>query len=149
MAFVRRIRHRTFFSPGRSDRPSIGFVHVDPAVGPVEEHQRRSGLPAREALDAANSPKPGEGPSKEERETGFYDAAFIGIAADGRKVRVAVKGDKDPGYGSTSKMIAETAICLVNAPDIPGGVWVPGAALGNRLIERLQKNAGLSFEVEA
>ena len=105
--------------------------------------------PASFAVDAANSPKPGEGPSKEERETGFYDAVFIGIAADGRKVRVAVKGDKDPGYGSTSKMIAETAICLVNAPDIPGGVWVPGAALGNRLIERLQKNAGLSFEVEA
>ena len=105
--------------------------------------------PASFAVDAANSPKPGEGPSKEERETGFYDAVFIGIAADGRKVRVAVKGDKDPGYGSTSKMIAETAICLVNAPDVPGGVWVPGAALGNRLIERLQKNAGLSFEVEA
>lgn len=105
--------------------------------------------PASFAVDAANSPKPGEGPSKEERETGFYDAVFIGIAADGRKVRVAVKGDKDPGYGSTSKMIAETAICLVNAPDVPGGVWVPGAALGDRLIERLQQNAGLSFEVEA
>lgn len=105
--------------------------------------------PASFALDPANSPKPGEGPSKEERETGFYDAVFVGIAADGRKVRVAVKGDKDPGYGSTSKIIAETAICLVNAPDVPGGIWVPGAALGNRLIDRLQKNAGLSFEVEA
>jgi len=105
--------------------------------------------PASFALDPANSPKPGEGPSKEERESGFYDAVFVGIAADGRKVRVAVKGDKDPGYGSTSKIIAETAICLVNAPDVEGGVWVPGAALGNRLIDRLQKNAGLSFEVEA
>lgn len=105
--------------------------------------------PASFALDPANSPKPGEGPSKEERESGFYDAVFVGLAADGRKVRVAVKGDKDPGYGSTSKIIAETAICLVNAPDVPGGIWVPGAALGNRLIERLQKNAGLSFEVEA
>ena len=105
--------------------------------------------PASFALDPANSPKPGEGPSKEERESGSYDAVFVGLAADGRKVRVAVKGDKDPGYGSTSKIIAETAICLVNAPDVPGGIWVPGAALGNRLIERLQKNAGLSFEVEA
>jgi short subunit dehydrogenase-like uncharacterized protein len=105
--------------------------------------------PASFALDPANSPKPGEGPSKEERETGFYDAVFVGVAADGRKVRVAVKGDKDPGYGSTSKIIAETAICLVNAPDVSGGIWVPGAALGNRLIDRLQRNAGLSFEVEA
>ena len=106
--------------------------------------------PASVALEDGTGPQPGEGPSKEERETGFYDAAFIGIAADGRKVVVSVKGDKDPGYGSTSKMIAETAICLVKeAADVPGGVWVPGAALGDKLIARLQKNAGLKFEVEA
>lgn len=106
--------------------------------------------PASFAVDAEGGPQPGEGPSKEERETGFYDAAFIGIAADGRKVIVSVKGDKDPGYGSTSKIIAETAICLVKeAPDVPGGIWVPGAALGDKLVARLQKNAGLSFEVEA
>ncbi|MBS0490933.1 MULTISPECIES: trans-acting enoyl reductase family protein [unclassified Phenylobacterium] len=106
--------------------------------------------PASFALEEGAGPQPGEGPSKEERETGFYDAAFIGIAADGRKVVVSVKGDKDPGYGSTSKMIAETAICLVKeAADVPGGLWVPGAALGDKLIARLQKNAGLKFEVEA
>ena len=106
--------------------------------------------PASFALEEGTGPQPGEGPSKEERETGFYDAAFIGIAADGRKVVVSVKGDKDPGYGSTSKMIAETAICLVReAADVPGGLWVPGAALGDKLIARLQKNAGLKFEVEA
>ena len=47
-------------------------------------------------------------------------------------------------------MIAETAICLVKeAADVPGGLWVPGAALGDKLIARLQKNAGLKFEVEA
>lgn len=75
---------------------------------------------------------------------------FIGIAKDGRKVRVAVKGDKDPGYGSTSKIIAETAICLITeAADVPGGIWVPGAAMGEKLIARLHKNAGLTFEVEA
>jgi short subunit dehydrogenase-like uncharacterized protein len=101
-------------------------------------------------LGGAGGPQPGEGPSKEERETGFYDIAFIGVAADGRKVRVAVKGDKDPGYGSTSKMIAEAAICLVKeCPDVPGGVWTPGAAMGGKLVERLKKNAGLTFEVEA
>ena len=132
--------HRSNFLQGHAY--GTDFVYDEMAV--VDPN-----APASFAVDAANSPKPGEGPSKEERETGFYDAVFIGIAADGRKVRVAVKGDKDPGYGSTSKMIAETAICLVNAPDVPGGVWVPGAALGDRLIERLQQNAGLSFEVEA
>ena len=111
---------------------------------------RRAKAPASFALEEGTGPQPGEGPSKEERETGFYDAAFIGVAADGRKVVVSVKGDKDPGYGSTSKIIAETAICLVKeAADVPGGLWVPGAALGDKLIARLQKNAGLKFEVEA
>ncbi|MBS0278445.1 MAG: saccharopine dehydrogenase, partial [Proteobacteria bacterium] len=101
-------------------------------------------------LGGAGGPKPGEGPSKEERETGFFDVAFIGVAADGRKVRVAVKGNRDPGYGSTSKMIAESAICLVKeCADIPGGVWTPGAAMQGKLVERLRKNAGLTFDVEA
>ena len=98
----------------------------------------------------ANTPKPGEGPSKAEREAGFYDIAFIGVAADGRKVKVSVKGDRDPGYGSTSKILAEAAICLVrDAPDVPGGVWTPGAAMRTKLIDRLQRNAGLAFTVES
>ena len=102
------------------------------------------------SMGGEGGPKPGEGPSKEERDAGFYDVLFLGLAADGKQIRVGVKGDRDPGYGSTSKIIAETAICLVkDAPDVPGGIWVPGAALGTRLIDRLQKNAGLSFEVEA
>jgi short subunit dehydrogenase-like uncharacterized protein len=95
-------------------------------------------------------PKPGEGPSKAEREAGFYDIAFIGVARDGRKVRVSVKGDRDPGYGSTSKMLAEAAICLIkDRPDVAGGVWTPGAAMGMKLVDRLQANAGLTFAVEA
>lgn len=101
------------------------------------------------AVGQGGGPKPGEGPTKEERETGFFDVVFVGVAADGRKVRVSVKGDRDPGYGSTSKMIAESALCLVKeCPDTPGGVWTPGAAMRTRLIERLQKNAGLTFAVE-
>jgi short subunit dehydrogenase-like uncharacterized protein len=93
-------------------------------------------------------PKPGEGPTKAEREAGFFDLLFIAIGADGRKVRVSVKGDKDPGYGSTSKMLAETGIALVRAPDVAGGIWTPGAALQGRLIDRLQAHAGVTFEVE-
>ncbi len=97
-----------------------------------------------------DAPKPGDGPSKAEREAGFYDILFVGIAADGRKVKVAVKGDRDPGYGSTSKMLAEAAICLVkDAPDVPGGVWTPGAAMRTKLIDRLQANAGLTFTVDS
>jgi short subunit dehydrogenase-like uncharacterized protein len=92
--------------------------------------------------------KPGEGPSKEERENGFYDLLFVALAPDGRQVRVAVHGDRDPGYGSTSKMMSECAICLRESPDVKGGIWTPGAALGDRLIKRLVDHAGLTFEVE-
>ncbi|MCR5878761.1 trans-acting enoyl reductase family protein [Phenylobacterium sp. J367] len=95
-------------------------------------------------------PKPGEGPTKEERETGFFDILMVGIAADGRKVKASVKGDKDPGYGSTSKMIAESALCLVKeCADVEGGVWTPGAAMQGKLVDRLTKNAGFTFTVES
>jgi short subunit dehydrogenase-like uncharacterized protein len=102
-----------------------------------------------ERMGAAGGLKPGEGPSKEEQENGLYDILFVGIAADGRKVRVAVRGDRDPGYGSTSKMIAECAICLLcDAPEVPSGIWTPGAAMGHRLIKRLVDHAGINFDVE-
>ncbi|MFP5447288.1 MAG: saccharopine dehydrogenase family protein [Alphaproteobacteria bacterium] len=106
--------------------------------------------PPAPSLGAEGGPKPGEGPSKEERETGFFDVLFIGLGEGGEQMRVAVTGDKDPGYGCTSKMIGEAAICLINeAFDVPGGVWTPGAAMGMKLIERLRANAGMTFEVEA
>lgn len=111
----------------------------------IAEHIAASGG----GLGGEGGPKPGEGPSKEERETGFYDVLFVGLAPDGRQVRVSVKGDKDPGYGSTSKMIAESAVCLISeAADAPGGIWTPGAAMGRKLIDRLEAHAGLRFEVE-
>ncbi len=96
-----------------------------------------------------NAPKPGEGPSKEERENGRYDILYVAIAPDGRQVRASVKGDRDPGYGSTSKMISECAICLLrDTPEVQGGIWTPGAAMGNSLIKRLVDHAGLTFDVE-
>jgi short subunit dehydrogenase-like uncharacterized protein len=99
-------------------------------------------------MGGADDPKPGEGPTKEERDTGFYDILFVAEYPDGRTARFSVKGDRDPGYGSTSKMISETAIALC-AHDGPGGVTTPGAALGEQLVDRLQKNAGLTFAVES
>jgi short subunit dehydrogenase-like uncharacterized protein len=96
-----------------------------------------------------SAPKPGEGPSKEERENGLYDLLYVAIAPDGRQVRAAVKGDRDPGYGSTSKMISECAICLLrDTPDVPAGFWTPGAAMQHKLIKRLVDHAGLTFTVE-
>ena len=104
---------------------------------------------ADKSLGAEGGPKPGEGPSREEREAGFYDVLFLGEDAAGHQLRVGVTGDRDPGYGSTSKMITEAAVCLLQeCADTPGGIWTPAAAMGQRLIERLQANAGLSFSVE-
>ena len=55
----------------------------------------------------------------------------------------------DPGYGSTSKMITESAVCLVKeADDLPGGIYTPASSLGKKLIKRLEDNAGLTFKVE-
>jgi short subunit dehydrogenase-like uncharacterized protein len=100
-------------------------------------------------MGGEDGPKPGEGPSLQERETGFYDLLFIGIDTDGAQVRGSVHGDKDPGYGSTCKLIAETAICLLHkGDDVAGGVWTPGAALGQRLVDRLHAAAGLTFTDE-
>ncbi len=115
-----------------------------------EAEARRLFAASKAERTGVGGPKPGEGPSKEERESGYYDVLFVGLAADGRQVRVAVKGDRDPGYGSTSKMISECAVCLLrDTPDLAGGIWTPGAAMGDRLIKRLVDNAGLTFEVEA
>lgn len=105
---------------------------------------------ADKSMGGEGGPKPGEGPSREEREAGFYDLLFVGSNARGDMLRVGVKGDRDPGYGSTSKMISEAAVCLLqDARDTAGGIWTPASAMGARLITRLQKNAGLTFGVEA
>ena len=105
---------------------------------------------ADKSLGAEGGPKPGEGPSRAERDAGFYDVLFLGSDAAGHTVRVGVKGDRDPGYGSTSKMITEAAVCLLqDAQATQGGIWTPASAMGTALINRLQQNAGMTFAVEA
>ena len=107
--------------------------------------------PTRALLRRFALPKPGEGPSAQEREAGGYELLFIGQAADGRTLRASVRGEGDPGYASTSKMISESALCLLNDVDraaTGGGVWTPGAAMGMKLIPRLQARAGLTFAIE-
>jgi short subunit dehydrogenase-like uncharacterized protein len=93
-------------------------------------------------------PSPGEGPSPENQEKGFYDLRFVGKTEDGRTLITKVTGDRDPGYGSTSKMLGEAAVCLANdVPDQPGGFWTPASLLDGKLLERLTGNAGLTFEL--
>ena len=101
-------------------------------------------------LAGPDAPKPGEGPSKEERESGFYDIMYVGKTKSDKTFVFSVKGDRDPGYGSTSKMISESAICLFkDADETPGGIWTAAPAMGDKLIKRLEENAGLSFTLES
>jgi len=95
-------------------------------------------------------PAPGEGPSKQQREAGFFEIFFHGIHPRDRDLdmRVRVTGDMDPGYGSTSKMLGETAVCLAkDEAQVEGGFWTPSSALGSCLLDRLVAKAGLDFEV--
>lgn len=120
-------------------------------TGPGEKGEQIAKHMANTNIMADNPPKPGEGPSKKEREAGFYDVMFIGETDDGDRIIGAVTGDKDPGYGSTSKMLAESAICLARDVDqnvTPGGIYTPAPAMGAELISRLIKNAGLTFDIE-
>lgn len=105
--------------------------------------------PLRSAMEKLFLPKPGEGPTPKEQEEGFFNLQFIGETAMGKTLKTKVTGDRDPGYGSTAKMLAETAIYF--AKDIPddtkGGFWTPSTLFGMPLIERLTDKAGLTFEV--
>lgn len=141
--------HRTNFLSGQAYGRDFRYdeMMVAPGLGEL-------GKAAAEAMAKANplggegGPKPGEGPSKEERESGFYDLLFIAEYPDGRTARLSVKGDRDPGYGSTSKMIAESALCLVEDVQGEGGIWTPGALMPDALVKRLEANAGITFTPE-
>jgi len=94
-------------------------------------------------------PSQGEGPAVDPQNPGFYNIAFLGETADGQKMRAKVTGDADPGYGSTSKMLAESAVCLALEDEnleVGGGFWTPASAMGESLLQRLIENAGLTFE---
>ena len=127
------------------------FVYDEMMVtGPGDKGEAIAKAVTDDTSMAKSSLQPGEGPSKEERENGLYDVLMVGEHTDGRSVRISVKGDRDPGYGSTSKMIAESAVCLVKNPDIgSGGIWTTAPIMGAELIERLRANAGLTFTIES
>ncbi|RDE05256.1 saccharopine dehydrogenase family protein [Sphingomonas aracearum] len=139
--------HRTNFLAGQPYGPD--FVYDEMQVTGLGD----MGKAAAEMLAKFNpfsgdsGPKPGEGPTREERESGHYDILFLGLMPDGGRVECVVTGDRDPGYGSTSKMIAQAALCL--AQDVPsegkGGIWTPGALMAKPLRTRLEGQAGLSF----
>lgn len=93
-------------------------------------------------------PQPGEGPSKEERENGFFNILLIAKMEDGTVYKAKVTGDKDPGYGSTSKMLGEAAVSLAKDKLISTyGCLTPSNSMGNHLLNRLTEKAGLTFDL--
>ena len=118
-------------------------------TGPGDEGEAMARAVAADKSMATDPTPPGEGPTREQREKGFYDLLFVGQGTDGKIMTANVKGDMDPGYGSTSKMISEAAVCLaINPGKSSGGFLTPSVAMGSQLIERLQENAGLTFQLE-
>jgi short subunit dehydrogenase-like uncharacterized protein len=139
--------HRTNFLLGHPWGSEFQYDEMLMIAGPPKAGAAPTGFD----LGGGAPPKPGEGPTTEEREAGFYDLLFIAEAADGRTVRASVKGDMDPGYGSTSKMLAEAGLALVqdvSRETTPGGCWTSAAAMAPALVRRLPEKAGMTFQVE-
>ena len=112
-----------------------------------EGEQMAKAMSSGNPMGGDNLPQPGEGPSKESREQGNYDVLFFADLDEG-SIGARVTGDMDPGYGSTSKMIAESALCLIqDCSDLAGGIYTPAPSMGEKLIDRLIKKAGLTFEI--
>jgi short subunit dehydrogenase-like uncharacterized protein len=105
--------------------------------------------PIRWLLETAVLPKPGEGPTEKAQLEGGFDIVFLGATAKGETIRCRVTGDRDPGYGSTAKMLSQAAACLAKdvSDEVSGGFWTPATILGDALIDRLEAHAGLTFEL--
>ena len=137
--------HRTNFLLGHPYGKDFVYdeMMVAPGLGEIARVSREP-FATVVSLFRTGGLKPGAGPTREEREKGFYDILFLGELHGGR-VEAVVTGDRDPGYGSTSKMIAESALCLVRDVQGEGGTWTPGALMGPALRKRLKERAGLTF----
>ena len=159
-----RIVHRTNqllgYEYGRDFKYDEAMWMQDGVKGQLSSYAMSAGLfgfatammvkPSRELLAKHVLPKSGSGPSAEEQANGYFDIRLFGETANKDTINTKVTGDKDPGYGSTSRMLAQAALCLaqdISKEEIGGGFWTPASAMGNDLLARLEEHAGLSFEV--
>jgi len=119
------------------------------ALGTSTMNGLASITPARKLLQKV-LPKPGEGPSPETIETGYFDIDLLAKHPTDPSLNLLgkVHGDRDPGYGSTAKMLAECAVSLAQDElPVEGGFWTPASAMGDALLERLPNHAGVSFKL--
>ena len=125
----------------------IGILKGYLSLIPIFLATRKKGSLIKKMVDYI-LPKSGEGPSKKARENGYYNLRFYSYT--NKKTYLGkVIGDMDPGYGSTSKMLAESAICLaLDKSSEIYGILTPSVALGDALLKRLKNNAGLKFSID-
>jgi len=159
-----RIVHRTNqllgYEYGRDFKYDEAMWMKDGVKGQLSSYAMSAGLfgfatammvkPSRELLSKHVLPKSGSGPSAEEQANGYFDIRLFGKTANKDTINTKVTGDKDPGYGSTSRMLAQAALCLaqdISKEEVGGGFWTPASAMGNHLLARLEEHTGLSFEV--
>lgn len=128
---------------------AAGWVRAVALAGSLGGFVAASSIrPVRSLMNRLFLPQPGEGPDRQARENGFFDILLIGKRGN-KIVRTRVRGDRDPGYGATCRMLGESAVCLArDGLAIPGGSWTPASAMGERLIERLEASAGISFRTD-
>lgn len=127
-----------------------GAMAVGAAVGMAGFVAAVALPPTRHVLERFILPKAGEGPTPQQQLNGFYDIRLFGFTASGQSITTKVTGDRDPGYGSTAKILGEAAVCLaleVSKEDKAGGFWTPSTVFGNKLIHRLTQYAGLTFSL--
>lgn len=109
--------------------------------------------PVSQLMERYMLPKPGEGPTPEQQRTGRFDLRFVGKTEAGQTLKIKVTGDRDPGYGSTGKMLGQAALSLAidhvkeaKKTGSVGGFWTPATMFDDRFIQRLTKHAGLEFQ---
>ena len=127
----------------------IGAIKATAVAGGMGGFAGMAALGPTRKLLGRFLPEPGEGPSEDAQEAGFFDLRLFGETADGDKIVTKVTGDRDPGYGSTAKMLAESALAFLDLDrqQVGGGFWTPATAFGDVLIDRLIEHAGLTFDV--
>ena len=133
------------------DGPS-GFAKAVMIAGGTGLMNKVAGIGSLRKLLAKVVPAPGEGPSVADMENGFFEIELRASNPEDPKkdLTAVVTGDRDPGYGATSKMIAESAICLaVDHLDSAGGFLTPATAMGDLLISRLAEKGGMGFTLKA
>lgn len=143
----REFRYDEAMVTGRGPAGQARATAIATSVGAA---QGVLGVDALRPLVERLLPSSGTGPGEGARERGFFTIEIIAEhpTGPGAEVRVEVVGDRDPGYGATSRMIGEAALVLAHGEsEVGGGIWTPASALGDALRTRLEQHAGVTFTV--